>query len=157
MINCIFENGNKASLRHAVVDVLIVNNDKILLTKRALHLIEGGKYALAGGFLDRDETIIEGARREAKEETGYDVNIIGLLRIKNRPDRRGEDRQNVSFVFIAEALDKVGEADDESTEVVWFNLNGLPTKDNFAFDHYDDIALYLKNKNNFYPLSFLES
>jgi 8-oxo-dGTP diphosphatase len=157
MINCIFENGNKASLRHVAVDILIINNNKILLVKRALRLIEGGKYGLIGGYLDRDETIIEGAIREVKEETGYNINIIGLLRIKNKPDRDGEDRQIISFVFVAEALDKVGEADDESTEVTWFDLNNLPAKENFAFDHYDDIALYLKNKNNFYPLSILEN
>jgi 8-oxo-dGTP diphosphatase len=157
MINCIFENNNKASLRHVTVDVIVTKENKILLVKRALRLIEGGKYGLIGGFLDRDETIIEGAKREVKEETGYNVDIVGLLRIKNKPDRPGENRQNVSFVFIAEALDRVGEADDESTEVAWFDLNNLPDQSDFAFDHYDDIALYLKNKNNFYPLSILEN
>jgi 8-oxo-dGTP diphosphatase len=156
MINCVFENNNKALLRHVTAEVIVTKENKILLVKRALRLLEGGKYGLIGGYLDRDETITEGAIREVREETGYNINIIGLLRIKNKPDRPGEDRQNVSFVFVAEALDKVGEADDESTEVTWFDLNNLPAKENFAFDNHDDIALYLKNKNNIYSLSIIE-
>ncbi len=43
MIGCTFENGNHASLRHVVVDNLVLQGDRILLVKRAPALIEGGK------------------------------------------------------------------------------------------------------------------
>jgi len=144
MIACTFEDGNEASLRHVVVDTLVIKNKQILLVKRAPHLLNGGKFGLVGGFVDRDETLEEAVRREVLEETGYKVKVERMLRIKDSPNRRGEDRQNISFSFIATALDKVGDADNESTEVTWFDLDQLPPADQFAFDHYEDVMLYLK-------------
>jgi len=60
MINCTFENGNKASLRHVVVHAIVEMDGKLLLIKRSNELLEGGKWSLPSGFLDRDETAQEG-------------------------------------------------------------------------------------------------
>jgi 8-oxo-dGTP diphosphatase len=95
MINCSFENGNRASLRHVVVDNLVLQDDRILLVKRAPQLIEGGKWGLVGGFVDRDETIKQAAAREIMEETGYEVTDITLFRIVDTPNRPGEDRHRL--------------------------------------------------------------
>lgn len=143
MITCTFEDGGTASFRHVVTDVLVIDGEKILLVKRAPHLSNGGKYGLIGGYIDRDETIEQGAIREVKEETGYDIVIQKLLRIKDKPDRPKEDRQNISFVYIAKPMGRTGMPDNESTEVRWFNLTELPSEESFAFDHYQDIQLYL--------------
>lgn len=148
MITCKFEDGNPASLRHVVVDTLVIKNKKILLVKRAPHLLNGGKFGLIGGFVDRDETLEQAVLREVLEETGYKVKIERMLRIKDSPNRRGEDRQNISFSYIATALEKVGEPDNESTEVTWFDLDKLPLEEEFAFDHYEDVTLYLKTGKN---------
>src|ERR1035437_2935256 len=65
MIKCEFENGKKASLRHVCADVLVLKDDKILLQLRSTKLLmEPGKWALAGGFVDLDETVAEAAERE---------------------------------------------------------------------------------------------
>lgn len=146
MITCKFEDGGNAELRHVVVDGIILNaaHDSILLTKRAPHLTNGGKYGLIGGYLDRDETCELGMLRELMEETGYEGRVIELFKVVDTPNRRNEDRQNVTFVYIVEAGDKVGEPDDESTEIRWHNLNGMPREEEFAFDHYEIITMYLK-------------
>lgn len=114
MIGCTFENGNHASLRHVVVDNLVLQGDRILLVKRAPALIEGGKWGLVGGFVDRDETIRQAAAREIMEETGYEVSDITLLRIVDTPDRPGEDRQNIAFVHACTAGRQTGTPDGES-------------------------------------------
>jgi ADP-ribose pyrophosphatase YjhB (NUDIX family) len=145
MINCTFENGNKNSLRHVVVDMLIVQKNQILLVKRAPQLLEGNKYALIGGFMERDETTQEAAKREVMEETGYKAKIVNLFRIIDHPDRRNEDRQNISFVYLVEPMDKVGESDHEIKELKWFDLEKLPSQEEFAFDHLDNIKLYLQH------------
>lgn len=144
MINCTFEDGGKASLRHVTVGAIVLNRErnKILLGKRAPHLLNGGKYNLIGGYLDRNETTSQVVLREVLEETGYNARIIVLFRINDSPNRPREDRQNVDFAFIVEALDKVGEMDNESTEVKWFDLESLPDPDEFAFDHYETVQLY---------------
>jgi len=144
MINCEFENGNKASLRHVVVDNLVLKDGKILLVKRTGKLLEGGKWGLAGGYVDRDETVKEAAKREILEETGYEVERITLLRIIDAPNRPAEDRQNIAFVHFCDALEKIGVPDDESDEQTWFDLSALPLEEEFAFDHFSDIKLYLE-------------
>jgi ADP-ribose pyrophosphatase YjhB (NUDIX family) len=142
MINCEFENGNKDSLRHVVVDCLVLKGEEILLVKRAAGLLEGGKWALPGGFVDRDETIEQAAAREIMEETGYKVENISLLRIIDNPARHNEDRQNVSFVYSCAAREKTGMADSESDQQKWFPLAALPPENEIAFDHMDFIKLY---------------
>lgn len=142
MITCAFENDGKAFLRHVVMDVLIIDGNKILLVKRTGKLLESGKWALPGGFLDRDETTKQGAAREVKEETGYEIEIVKLLRVIDRPDRPNEDRQNVSFVYIAKPIKIDGVADNESSEMKWFDLDKLPSVEEIAFDHLENIKIY---------------
>lgn len=146
MITCKFENGNEAFLRHVVVDALVLKGNKILLIKRTGKLLEGGKWALPGGFIERDETLKEAIEREVIEESGYKIKNIKLLRFIDDPNRPNEDRQNIAFIFTAEALGKIGESDWEVDDQKWFDLNDLPPKKEMAFDHYSDIKFYLKNK-----------
>lgn len=150
MINCIFEDGGKASLRHTVVDNIVIRDNKIILVKRTKGLLEAGKWALPAGFVDRDETLLDAAKREIFEETGWRVKDINLFRIKDSPSRPHEDRQNIAFVFLSFADKKEGEKDNESDEVKWFDLDNLPNE--IAFDHGDDIELYKKYLEEKFPL-----
>jgi ADP-ribose pyrophosphatase YjhB (NUDIX family) len=142
MINCAFENGNPASLRHVVADVLVLKDNKLLMVKRAAKMLEGGKWGLVGGFAERDELVVETAAREVLEETGWQVTNLKLLTINDQSNRPGEDRQNVAFVFFGQATAKTGEPDDESDDQQWFGFDELPPASDIAFDHADNIALY---------------
>jgi 8-oxo-dGTP diphosphatase len=142
MITCSFENGSTTSLRHVVADNLVLEGGKILLVKRSGKLLEGGKWGLPGGFVDRNETIKAAAAREVMEETGYEVADLTLFRIIDAPDRPAEDRQNIAFVHFCVARKKTGTADGESSDVQWFPLSALPPEGEFAFDHYSNIRLY---------------
>ena len=155
MINCVFENGNKASLRHVVVHAIVEKDGCLLLEKRALGILEGGKWSLPSGFLDRDETASEGVLRELKEETGWTGKIVSLFRINTKPDRPHEDRQNVAFEFIVKPLEQITKPDQESTEVKWVPIEKLPPVSEFAFDHGESIELYLKYENNPHLLPLL--
>lgn len=151
MIQCQLENGHVYYLRHVVVDAITIKNNKILLVKRALHLTQGGKYALPGGILDRDETTSQAVLRELLEETGYQGKIINLFMINDNPNRHDahfpdqKDRQNVAFIFLVEPVKQMQEHDNEATEVKWFDINNLLPKDQFAFDHFENIQLYLQH------------
>jgi ADP-ribose pyrophosphatase YjhB (NUDIX family) len=142
VITCTFEHGSVAALRHVVVHAIVERDGSLLLVKRAEHLPEGGKWGLPGGFLDRDETLVEGVLRELREETGWDGRVISLLRINSRPDRPQEDRQNVAFDFVVTPLEKSGEPDTESSRVEWIPIERLPPLDTLAFDHGDTIRSY---------------
>ncbi len=148
MITCQFENGNGAHLRHVTVNAIVVKDNKILLGKRGTYkgkpMLESGKWALIGGFMDRDENLEQAIRREILEETGWTITDLQLLRIKDNPDRPAEDRQNVEFVFIAQAAESEDMHDEEVSRLQWFALDGLPAKDTIAFDHADELELYKK-------------
>lgn len=144
MITCIFEDGGKGTLRHVVVDALVLKDKKILMAKRTKKLLEGGKWGIIGGFVNRDETLEQAIKREVFEETGYKVEYVELLRVIDNPDRPGEDRQNINFVYTCTAVEKIGEKDWESDEVKWFDLDSLPPKESIAFDHFDSIKFYME-------------
>ncbi|MFA5749910.1 MAG: NUDIX hydrolase [Candidatus Shapirobacteria bacterium] len=143
MITCNFEDGNKAYLRHGVVDVLVLKGNQILLEKRNKKLLEGGKWALVGGYIERDETLIGAVKRETLEETGYQIDDIKLLKIIDNPNRPGEDRQNIAFLFVCQAGEKVGKSDWEVDDLQWFDLDKLPSKELIAFDHWQSIQFYI--------------
>lgn len=150
MIECKFESGAKARLRHAVAEAVLIKDGQIALVKRAKRLDEGGKWAIPGGYMNRDETIKEAVVREALEETGWKVKVGKLFRIKDDPIRLGEDNQNIAFVYLAEAVIEIQESDHETDELRWFALDNLPSENEIAFDHADDIKLYKKYlKENF--------
>ncbi len=155
MITCAFEDGNKASLRHVVVDTLVLQDNKILLVKRTAKLLEGGKWGVIGGFMERDETISQAAEREIHEETGWKVKDMTLLTIVDRPERPQEDRQNISFVYFCTATEKTGEPDWESDDQQWFPLDELPPAEQLAFDHGSHIKVYQKYLKESLSLPYL--
>ncbi len=41
-------------MRHTVVDTIVLKDGKVLLVKRAKKFLEGGKWALVGGFMEKN-------------------------------------------------------------------------------------------------------
>ncbi len=152
MITCTFEKGHPAKLRHLVVHAIVEKDNGILLVKRAGDLVETGKWALPGGYLDRNETAPEGALRELREETGWAGEIISLFQINTTPNRPGDDRQNVSLDFLIRPIKRVGEPDAESSKVEFIPFEKLLPLNEIAFDHGAIIALYLKYRQNTFSL-----
>jgi len=148
MMTCIFENNNKSSLRHVTVNAIVIKDNKILLGKRGTlngkPILESGKWGLLGGFFGRDENLIQAVKREVMEESGWEIGDLQLLRINDNPKRPKEDRQNVDIIFITEAIKQIKTSDEEVKELKWFDLDKLPPKDLFAFDHGDAVDLYIK-------------
>ncbi|MFC1711370.1 NUDIX hydrolase [Patescibacteria group bacterium] len=149
MITCKFENGNKVSLRHVTVNAILVKGNKVLLGKRGLFqgkkIAEAGKWGLIGGYLDRDENIEQGLKREVREESGWEINNLQLFRINDNPNRPGEDKQNIDIAFLAKAVKRKSlKISEEVTELKWFDLNRLPSKEKIAFDHGENLMLYKK-------------
>jgi len=105
----------------AVVSTVVVRlggQDHVALIERGPALPdEVGKLALPGGYLDWDETLYDGARREVFEETGLDVaDWEGARlpwRIHDEPLRKQNITMHFSFRRTAEALPSLGEGLEE--------------------------------------------
>lgn len=95
-------------------------------------------WALPGGFVDEGEFLADAAAREAKEETGLDVELTALFHCYSDPAR--DPRQHtVSTVFLARAAGAPAGGDDAADARV-FTLDALPAP--IVFDHATILADY---------------
>ncbi|MDM7935424.1 MAG: NUDIX hydrolase [Methanothrix sp.] len=114
------------------VDAVILFEGGIVLIRRANPPFQG-RYALPGGFVEVGETVEEAVMREASEETGLAIELLGLVGIYSDPGRDPRGHV-VSAAFLAEGRGEILPGTDaRSVEV--FPLDRLPP---LAFDH-DDI------------------
>jgi 8-oxo-dGTP diphosphatase len=117
------------------VDIIIRIDDSIVLIER---LCEPTGWALPGGYVDYGETLEGAATREAKEETGLDLENLQQFRSYSDPAR--DPRQhNISTVFTADGSGRL-EAGDDAGNAKLFALNNLPEK--LCFDHEQILADY---------------
>jgi len=104
----------------------------VLLIQRAKEPF-AGRWALPGGFVNKDEALIEAARRELREETGLRVMKLRQVGAFGDPGRdpRG---WTVSVAYLAEVLGTKhkAQAADDAQAVNWFPVDALPR---FALDH----------------------
>lgn len=121
------------------VDLIIEYSKGVTLIKRK-HPPEG--WALPGGFVDYGETLEAAAKREAKEETGLDVELIRQFHAYSDP-KRDPRHHTITIVFIAKAKGKP-KAGDDAKEIGIFRENTLPEK--IAFDHRDILMDYFSGR-----------
>ena len=88
-------------------------------------------WALPGGFVDLGESVEEAARREALEETGLEVRLLGLLGVYSDPGR-DERFHTASCVFVGDA-EGAPQGGDDAAKAAVFPLSALPSR--IAFDH----------------------
>jgi 8-oxo-dGTP diphosphatase len=100
--------------------------------------------ALPGGFVDEGEWVADAAVREAKEETGLDVELTELFHVYSDPAR--DPRQHtISVVFLAHATGTPVGGDDAARCLVC-PPDALPQP--LVFDHATVIADYLAYKRH---------
>ena len=71
--------GNKHWGLNGAAGILIVRDAQILLQHRAPWVHNGDTWGIPGGARDSHESTIEGAFREAVEETGIDTSLLTVL------------------------------------------------------------------------------
>ena len=124
-------------------DIIIEYKDgSIALVKRKNPPFKG-QWSLPGGKLDGNETIEQTAIREAKEETGLDIKLTGILGVYSKPGRDPRGRY-VSVVFRAEVLGGEPLAGDDA-EAFITTRNYLNYA--LAFDHNSILTDYIRQKS----------
>ncbi len=121
------------------VDIIIEIEKRIVLIKR--QNIPYG-WAIPGGFVDYGESLIEAALREAKEETGLDVELYMQLGTYSDPSR-DERSHTITTVYIGRATGEPLGGDD-AKEARLFDPTELPTP--ICFDHQQIINDYINFK-----------
>ncbi len=115
---------NTRPVRPATVDIFVIKDGNVLLIKRASEPFKG-EWMLPGGFIEIDEDAATAAKREAKEETGIDVELIGIIGVYSDPAR--DSRGTVSIAYLAIPLnDTLKTQENETSEVKWYPIDKLP-------------------------------
>lgn len=107
------------------VDAVLYRTDgeklSVLMIERGGHPFLG-KFAFAGGFVEKDESCETAVARELYEETGVTGAVLRQLVTVSTPERDPRWR-NITVVFCGKAPDGiVVRAGDDAAAVQWFDV-----------------------------------
>ena len=105
-----------------IVGGVIEKDGKVLLVQEKQEICYG-KWNLPAGHLDPNESIMQGAIREIKEETGCDVELTGVATIANRIL---QDDIFIEIIFATKLLNESIKIDQEEIlDVQWWNIEEI--------------------------------
>lgn len=146
----IFEKGAIKYLDHIIdvlqygpfitVDAIIEYNGKIVVIERTNPPFG---WALPGGFVDYGESLEEAVVREAKEETGLDLEDLHQFHTYSDPGRDPRFH-TIGIVFYGKA-DGKPEAGDDAKSLKLLSFEEISAGD-FAFDHKKILEDYIEFK-----------
>lgn len=102
---------------------VIIENNKVLLNQHG----DTEFWKFCGGKLEHDETLLETAQREVKEEMGLKIKIL-----KAEPfffyTQKQSDEGLKDVILVHYLAEKIGEikAGSDIREWQWFDVNDLP-------------------------------
>ncbi len=107
----------------AAVSIIPDESGRILLVKRC----DCGKWGIPGGLMEYGETLEQAALREAREETGLDIEITALSGIYSGFISRSTGNQPITAAFIARITGGELYCDHiETDSLEWFGRDELP-------------------------------
>lgn len=111
------------------VDAIIFFQEGVVLIRRENPPYQGC-YAFPGGFVEVGESTEAAVRREAKEETGLEIDLLGLVGVYSDParDPRGHV---VSICYLARGRGTLASGSDARSAEI-YPIDKLPP---LAFDH----------------------
>lgn len=100
---------------------IIVKDGKVLLVKETKESV-AGKWNHPAGWIDVGEDPIDAAKREVKEETGFDFTPTHLLGVYSLiKEEGGNKKQPIKIIFIGDISDKNRTAlTEDVSENKWF-------------------------------------
>jgi 8-oxo-dGTP diphosphatase len=114
------------------VDVILQRGSKVLMVRRKKDPFKG-QLALPGGFVNEGETTEDAMKREAMEETSFEVEPIEILGVYSDPAR--DPRKHImTVVFVGIIIGGSGKAGDDAASIEWVELAGIEGQQ-IAFDH----------------------
>lgn len=124
------------SVRHFTTSAYVVDDNKILLVNHK----KAKKWLPPGGRIEENETPIQAVKREIKEETGLDVEIVELTHYKQYPTaemlpvpyatslHNVGDHQHMDMRYICKI--KGSKISSGSEECKWYSVDEIQKLDN---------------------------
>jgi 8-oxo-dGTP diphosphatase len=109
------------------VGALIIEEGRILLVERGREPLKGW-WSLPGGVVETGESLEQALRREVREETGLEVEIVCLLEVFERimrDDAGATEYHYVLMDYLCRPAGGVLGAADDASRVAWVAEAGL--------------------------------
>ena len=122
--------------RHSALTAgcVIVSDGRALITKRGREP-EKGRYDIPGGFLRAGEDVLDGLRREIKEELGVAIDVTFDDFVQATPHEYGDEGDYVlALGFLARITSGEPVAADDVEELRWVSIDELDEIP-FAWEH----------------------
>jgi len=123
-----------------VAGVVLDNENRILLGCRNSSRYHG-LWCIPCGYLEYDEDLYAGLRREFKEETNLDIEAIDLLSVQS--NFHDPERHSVGIWFRVRITGGTMMAGDDLSELYYFPLDQIPL---LAFVTDEKVVSLLKNE-----------
>lgn len=140
---------------HVTVATVVERRGKFLLVREMADGLE--VYNQPAGHLEQNETLVEAAIRETREETGWLVEPTHLLGVSQYTSLHNGITY-VRFSFVAEAIQEIPDAhlDDDIIEAVWLTREQIfeRTKQLRSPLVLDDMERYRRNQR--FPLKLIQ-
>jgi ADP-ribose pyrophosphatase YjhB (NUDIX family) len=121
VIRILLENINiymKSQFTIGVFGMIFDEQNRVLLC----HRTDYDLWNLPGGGLESGEAPWDGVKREVKEETGLDVEVVSLAGVYSKPDQN-----DIVFSFICRAKGGEPTLNDEADRIEYFGVDKLPS------------------------------
>jgi mutator protein MutT len=129
---------DKSKRPHLAVRAIIVDdNGKVLILRRADTTLGGGKWCLPGGNIEYGQTVGEAVALEVHEETSFTAKDVQFLfYLENLPSLESE-LHYINIVFKCRAEGNIY-LNRESSEYAWIDHSDMH---NYEFAFKNDLAL----------------
>ena len=138
-----------------ITGIIIIKDNKVLMVKESKKECYG-KLAFPAGHVEDGENIMEAAKRELLEETGYKAELVKVFPIISFSGKR--PMIMIHFLGNNEKLIQKYNT-DEILGIEWIDLNDLHNLDSSQFRNYDVFETIINSllHNQIYELDLLKS
>jgi 8-oxo-dGTP diphosphatase len=109
------------------VGALIIEGDQILLVKRGREP-QKGYWSLPGGAVETGEHLEVALRREVREETGLDVEVVHLIEVFERIMSGDSGKIEYHYILLDYVCRPAGgtlQASDDASHAAWFRESDI--------------------------------
>ncbi len=100
--------------------VIICNGRALLIRRGSPPMV--GQWSIPGGMLEVGETLLDGVRRELREETGIETRVLRLIEVFERIELDGGGKARYHYVildYLCEVSAGKARAGSDVTDVAW--------------------------------------
>lgn len=106
------------------VAAIVFNEKKQILLGRRRNGKYAGYWCIPCGYVEYDEDVYQAVKREFKEETNLDIDVINVYTVQS--NFHDPENHTVGIWFFAQVTNGEPVAGDDLDEVGYFNLTDVP-------------------------------